>query len=409
MSLYLRLAWRNLWRHRRRTLIVVIAIGMSLGMMMWYDGMIAGFNDAIYGNAIKVMGGNIQVHPAGYRSEGSQNSLEALADDQAVVKAARSIPSVLAATRRITTGGLANNRKGAFGVSITAIEPEAEQAVSLIAQHVTSGSYLSASDQDMVLIGKGLADAMDVKAGDRISLSGRATHNQMRSRTMTVAGIYDLGMADIEKQTVYISLAEGQSLYGLDGKSTVVTLTLDHIGNEAEVMKSFDAALPGYEAESWQTLFPELQSALGSKNGIMNVFGVIILAIAGIGTLNLLLMAIYERTREIGVLGAFGMRPGQISTLFLLEGTMMGLVGIVAGVAFGLAINFLLNRVGMDFSSYSSLTSYMALISGKVYPSLGLENLPLRVITALVISFLSAWYPAHEAAQREPAQALHFV
>lgn len=409
MSLYLRLAWRNLWRHRRRTLIVVAAIGLSLSMMMWYDGLIAGFNNAIYGNAVKVLGGNIQIHPAGYRSEGAQNSLTPLADDQAAVKAAKAIPSVVAATRRIVTGGLASNNKGAFGVSITAIEPEAEAPVSLIAQHVTSGSYLTAGDQDVVLIGKGLADAMNVKVGDRFSLAGRAAHNQMRSRTMTVGGIFDLGMADIEKQTVYISLAEGQTLYGLTGQSTVVAVMLDKIGGEANVMKAFNAALPGYDTESWQTLFPEMQSAISTKSGVMNVFGIIILVIAGIGTLNLLLMAIYERTREIGVLGAFGMRPGQIRLLFLLEGVFMGLVGVAAGVGLGLLLNYSLAQVGLNFSQYSSLSSYMALISGKIYPSLGLENLPLRVITALVISFFSALYPAWEASHREPAAALHYV
>src|SRR5512136_2684901 len=100
MRLFLRLAWRNLWRHRRRTIIVVSAISMTMGMMMWYDGLMAGFNDAIYGNAIKVMGGNIQVHPQGY-SETNQNSLTPLTDDQALLKAVKAIPSVISASLRI--------------------------------------------------------------------------------------------------------------------------------------------------------------------------------------------------------------------------------------------------------------------------------------------------------------------
>jgi ABC-type antimicrobial peptide transport system permease subunit len=141
----------------------------------------------------------------------------------------------------------------------------------------------------------------------------------------------------------------------------------------------------------------------------MNIFSVIILVIAGIGILNMLLMAIYERTREIGILGAFGMKPGQISWLFLLEGALMGLVAVAFGVVLGLLLNTVLGKVGLDFAKFSSLTSYMALITGRVYPSLGIEKLPQRVITVVIIAILSALIPAREAAQREPAEALHYV
>ncbi|MDO8971174.1 MAG: FtsX-like permease family protein, partial [Saprospiraceae bacterium] len=123
----------------------------------------------------------------------------------------------------------------------------------------------------------------------------------------------------------------------------------------------------------------------------------------------LLLMAVYERTREIGVLGALGWKPRQISTLFILEGLMMGGVGIVFGVILGIVLNGLLGQVGFDFSKFSTITEYTALISGRIYPTLGMEKLLLRVITVIVICALASLYPAREAAQNEPAVALHFV
>ncbi len=409
MRLYLRLAWRNIWRHRRRTLIVVLGIGLTLAMMMMYDGIVAGFDQAIYGRAIQVLGGNIQVHATGYQAKADQTPLLPLENDQAVVSAALGQPQVVAASRRINTSGLATSREGAFPVSIVGIEPEQELPVSLVAQHVVAGRYLAAADRDMVYIGKGLADAMDVTVGDRITLAGRATHDQMRQRTMTVAGIYDVGMREIEKRTVYISLGEAQDLYGLNGQSTEVVISLKQLGQEPAVMRALQPRLPGYEIASWATNFPELQAALEAKGGTMNVFSVIILVIVGIGILNLLFMAVYERTREIGVLGALGLKPRQISILFILEGAMMGLVGVAAGVVMGLLLNGLLGRVGMDFSQFSTLTEYAALLSGRIYPSLGLEKLPQRVLTPLIIAILASYFPAREAAQREPAQALHYV
>ncbi len=409
MKLYLRLAWRNIWRHRIRTLIVVVAMALALGMMMWYDGLIAGFDQAIYGNAIKVLGGNIQAHAEGYRAKADQMPLLPLADDQAVVKAALAQPEVLAATRRINTGGLASSTEGAFAVSITGIEPEAEKDVNLAAQYVVAGRYLTADDGDVVFIGKGLADAMGVGVGDRITLTGRARHEQMRRRTMTVVGVYDLGMADIEKRTIYISLSEAQALYDLGGQSTEVAIVLKQLGQEEAVLAAMRPGLPGYEIEDWRTNFPELSSALGTKGAVMNVFSVIIMMIAGIGILNLLLMAIYERTREIGLLGAMGLRPGQISLLFILEGTMMGLVGVAAGILVGLLINGTLRQVGLDYTAFANITSYMALINGRIYPTWGVDKLVGRGLTVVIISALAALIPAREAARREPAEALHFV
>ena len=409
MRLYLRLAWRNVWRHRRRTLIIILAIGLTLSMMMMYDGLIVGFNQAIYGNAIKVLGGNIQIHAPGYRAKANQSPLLPLANDQAVVDAAEANPLVQIATRRINTGGLITSPEGAFAVGIIGIEPEKEAEANITAQNVKAGRFLAPDDGDVIFIGKGLAEAMGAQVGDRITLTGRSTHDQMRQRTMTVIGVYDLNIPDIEKRTVYMSLGEAQDLYGLAGQSTEVGVILKQLGQEAAVIAALKPELPGYEIESWETNYPELTTAISSKGAAMNVMSVVIMLIAGIGILNMLLMAVYERSREIGVLGALGFRPRQISWLFILEGTLIGLVGVGAGILLGLALNGLLRYFGLDFTAFSSLTSYMALINEKVYPSWGMEKLFSRAATVAIIAALAALIPAREAAGKEPAQALHKV
>ena len=408
MQLYLRLAWRNIWRHKRRTIIIVLAMSLTLALMMWYDGLINGFTDAIYGNAVKVLGRYVQVHGEGYRAEANSNPLFPLTDPQAVIKAAESNPLTLAASQRIHTGGLVTSREGAFAVGITGVEPEKEIAVNIIGQNVKEGRNLTSDDLDNVLIGKGLADAMGVKVGDRITMVGRSQHEQMRQRTMTVIGIFDLGLPDIEKQTVYISLGEAQELYEVTG-STEVAIFLEKLGQESNVIDSMKPGLPGYEIESFQANYPDLASAINTKTGVMDIFSVIIIAIAGVGILNLLLMAVYERTREIGVLGAMGLKPRQISLLFVLEGIMIGLVGVAAGIVLGLALNGYLMKVGLDFGNMTQAASYMALIKSRAYPTWGIEKLPFRASMILIISALAALIPAAEAGRREPAEALHFV
>lgn len=409
MTLYLRLAWRNVWRHKRRTFIIVGAMALSLGMMMMYDGLIEGFNNAIYGNAIRVLGGNIQIHAAGYREKFESAPLLPLPDDSAVVQAALSQPGVISATRRIQTGGMVANREGAFSLNIVGIEPEAEAAVSLIPQNIAEGRWLTSEDRDVVLVGRGLAEEMLLKVGDRVMLVGSDVNKQNRQRSMTVVGIYDLGMPTLEKNTLYISLAEAQSLYGLSGKCAEVQVNIEQLGKEAAVVERLAPMLPGYEVETWEDNYPELKVTISRKSSVMNVFGVIIVGVAGIGILNLLLMAVYERTREIGLLGAMGVKPRQIALLFLLEGALIGLAGAAAGAALGLFFNAVFGQIGFDYSAYSDIADYMALITGKVYPTLGLEQLPARVLSVVIISILAAWIPAQEASRREPAEALHYV
>lgn len=409
MTLYLRLAWRNIWRHRRRTVIIVLAMGLSLSMMMFYDGLMDGFNQAIAGNAVRVLGGNIQVHAEGYREKVDTNPLLPLTDDSAIVQAALAQPDVIAASRRIQTGGLVSNHEGAFPLNIIGIEPEAEAPVSLIAEHIVDGRNLEPTDEDSILIGKGLADALVLNVGDRITMVGADIHKQNRQRTMTVIGIYDIGIPSMEKGTLYISLTEAQNLFNLSGQSTEVQITLKKVGTESKVVAALASALPGYEVESWANNYPELGNAVGRKNIVMDIFSVIIVMIAGIGILNLLLMAIYERTREIGLLGAMGLKPSQVATTFILEGALIGVVGVFAGVAMGLAINLSLMQVGMDYSQFAGITDYMALISGRVYPTLGVSKLFGRAVIMLVIAALAALIPAIIASRREPSEALHHV
>lgn len=409
MTLYLRLAWRNIWRHRRRTIIIVLAMGLSLAMMMWYDGLMDGFNNAIAANAVRVLGGNIQVHAAGYRAKVDSNPLLPLADDAAVVKAALAQPDVVAASRRIQTGGLVSNREGAFSMSIIGIEPEAEAPVSLIAEHIVDGRYLEPTDEDVILIGQGLAEALSINVGDRVTMVGSDIHKQNRQRTMTVIGIYDVGIPSIEKGTAYISLSEAQSLFNLRGQSTEVQITLKKVGTESAVAAALTPHLPGYEIESWEKNYPELGNAINRKSLVMDIFSVIIVMIAGIGILNLLMMAVYERTREIGLLGAMGLKPRQIATTFVLEGALIGIVGVIAGIAIGLAINLSFGKVGLDYSQFAGVTEYMALISGRVYPTLGVSKLFWRAGVVAGIAALAALIPAMIASRREPSEALHYV
>ena len=409
MKTLLKIAWRNVWRQRRRTFLIAAAMGVIMSMLVLFDGVIVGFEQSIYGNAIQLLGGNIQVHAPGYNEATGDNPLLPLADPDGIVRAAESHPNTVAAAKRIITGGLVTNREGAFSVSIVGVETDKESRISPVAENISVGRYLNPDDGDMIVIGQGLATAMDITVGDRIIMAGGALHDQTRQRTMTVVGIYDVGVPSVEKNTIYLSLAEAQSLFGLDGQVTEVVVSLEQIGQEPPVVDQINGQIPGYEVDTWVNSMPELKQTMDMKTSVMDMFGVIMLAVAAIGILNLLTMAVFERTREIGIVGALGLKPREITLMFLLEGILIGVMGAFLGTLLGLAWTALLGAVGIDYTQFADLTEYTALITGKIYP----EFVPLKVlnhaITLAVIAALAALYPAREAARREPAEALHYV
>lgn len=409
MTLFLRIAWRNVWRQRRRTLLIAGAMGVMMALLVFYDGMIGGFEQAIYGNAIQLLGGNIQVHAPGYGDTLGSKPLLPLADPDAVVQAAEARPEVVAASKRIVTGGLVTNREGAFAVSIIGIETAKEADITPVADNITKGRYLNPDDGDMIVIGQGLATAMSIDIGDRITMVGSSRNEQNRQRTMTVVGIYDVGVPSVEKAMIYVSLAEAQNLYGLDGQVTEVVVSLNQIGQEPAVVNAINNTAAGYEVDTWESSFPELKQTMEMKTGVMGYMGVFMLSIAAIGILNLLMMAVFERTREIGIVGALGLKPREITFLFLLEGILIGVMGALIGAVLGTTVNGIFSVVGLDYSQFASLTEYTALISGSIYTQL----VPLKVLqhafTVAIIAALAALYPAIQASNHEPAEALHYV
>jgi ABC-type lipoprotein release transport system permease subunit len=405
----LKLAWRNMWRNWRRTSIALIAIVLGLVLLLFMDGLIQGSDQAIFGNAVRLYGGNVQVHAPGYREKAKRLPLLPVENPDSIVNVASGLPGVKFAAKRVNTGGMISSREGAYPVAITAIEPAKEESFSIQAEHLASGRFLLPEDGDAVYIGQGLAELLKVNVGDRVTLLGRGSNEQMRQRTMTIVGIYDLGMTEAEKGMVFITLPEAQTLYNLRDQATEVTLVLDKVGQEASVLRSLQATFPGLEVDSWETLRPEMRQTMDTKSAVTVFVSFVILLIASIGILNLMLMAVFERTREMGVLAALGMKGREVMALFLCEGALIGAVGAAVGCTLGWALLLYLGNVGLDFTQGGNMGEITALMGERIYPSYTLTELIGRGITVSIIAALASLYPAWQAARQEPAQALHHV
>ncbi len=406
----IKLAWRNIWRNWRRTGIATIAIVLGLLLLVFMDGLYGGYDEAVFANAVRLYGGNLQIHAPGFRDRAHHLPLLPLEDADHVVHSAMANPEVLLASKRIRTSGLIKERGEIFPVTITGLEPSVEAPISLIAENIVTGRFLEDADKDMILIGVGMAEELQVGIGDRITLAGKRKNESIRQRTMTIIGLFSLGLPDAEKSQVFISLDEAGSLFNLRDQATEVAIALNTVGIEDQVIAELVPVLPGYEVDSWLTLNPEFSQVMDLSVAATAFFGFIVVAMACIGILNIMLMAVYERTREMGVLEALGMKGRQVMGLFLLEGAMIGAVGAVLGCTLGWLAMLAFNKSGgYDMSSFTSAGEIYALMGDAFYTTIDPISIIQMGLILVVMAVLASLIPAWQASRKEPAESLHHI
>ncbi|MBN1306267.1 MAG: ABC transporter permease [Anaerolineales bacterium] len=410
MPKLVKLAWRNVWRNWRRTGIAMIAIVLALFLLIFMDGLYGGYDEAVFANAVRLYGGNLQIHAPGFRERAHRLPLLPLADADRVVETVMAHPEVLLASKRIRTSGMINEDGDLYPVTITGLEPSIESPYSLISENITAGRFLEDDDEDMILIGERMAEELGVGVGNRITLVGKSKNQSLRQRTMTIVGLFNLGMPDAEKKFVFINLAEAGSLYNLRGQATEVAVNLHIVGNEDQMISEFRPILPGYEVDSWLTLNPEFAQIMDLSVAATTFFGFIVIAMACIGILNIMLMAVYERTREMGVLAALGMKGRQVMGLFLLEGAMIGAVGAFGGCTLGWLAMLAFNMSGgYDISSFTSAGEIYALMGNAFYAAINPASIIQIGLLLVLMAVLASLLPAWQASQKEPAESLHHV
>lgn len=404
------MAWRNIWRNWRRTGIATIAITLGLLLLVFMDGLYGGYDEAIFDNAVRLYGGNLQIHAPGFRERAHRLPLLSLEDADQITQVAMAHPDVLLASKRIRTSGLIKEGGEIYPVTITGLEPSVEAPISLIAENIVAGRFLEDDDEDMILIGLVMAEELGVDVGDRITMAGKSKNESIRQRTMTIVGLFNLGLPDAEKGLVYINLAEAGSLFNLREQATEVAINLNTIGTEDQVIDELGPALPGYEIDSWLTLNPEFTQVMDLSYAATAFFGFIVVAMACIGILNIMLMAVYERTREMGVLAALGMKGRQVMWLFLLEGAMIGAVGAILGCTLGWLAMLAFNMSGgYDISSYTSAGEIYALMGDAFYATIDPVSIFQIGLLLVVMAILASLIPAWQASRKEPAESLHHI
>jgi ABC-type lipoprotein release transport system permease subunit len=351
--------------------------------------------------AIRLQSGHLQVQAKSY--EESKTSLkwdDLVAEPEKVAAQIASLPPVKVATPRLFASGFVAVRNESTGVRIFGIDPISE-ANAPYRDGLLSGEFLAPNDREGALIGRPLAEKLGLGVGDQINLSVNTSNGDVDEQPFTVRGVYSTGTSAFDGATVFLPLAKAQAITRAENHASTIFVLL----NDKEQIQAVANALQSsnYQVLTWEDMNELILQTEDMANSYMIIFYLIILAITATVIINTLIMSVFERTREIGIFAAIGMKGRRIMAMFLAESTLLAIAGILMGLVLGGLIIAYFTRYGFYIGN---LGMTGILISDTIYTKLTVEDTVYLSILSLVVTLLAGLYPALLASRMQPVEAL---
>jgi ABC-type lipoprotein release transport system permease subunit len=397
------LAWRNLWRNHRRTIIMLLAVSVGVWAMIFMTALMRGMVDEMIKDGINMLPGHVQLHHAAFRDDPSiENSLP---EPGAALNAALANAAVAAHTARIRVPAMISSERDSRGVTLLGVEPEGEIALGFDPSSIVEGRFLEGPQDKGLVVGAKLLERLETRLGKRVVLMSQDPANNVADRGFRIVGVYRAKLASLEELFVYAGRDTVQSLLDVEGLVSEIAVLGHDYRNVDEVLKIVAAAArEGEEALPWTELDSYLGMMLGMMDGFVLVWVIVIFLALSFGLVNTLMMAVFERVREIGLMQALGMKPAAILYQVLLESLMLLTLGLLIGNLLALA-TILPMRGGINLSVVAEGMEMMGAAS-VLYPALKTEDLVLANVVVIVLGLLTSLLPAWRASQYRPVEAI---
>jgi len=398
------LAWRNLWRNHRRTLIMLSAITVGVWAMIFMTALMRGMVDDMLLNGIRSLPGEVQIHHPQYRDDPSINN-SMPAPDAELLKALQS-PEVTAWTSRVRVPAVISSERDSRGIVLLGVEPASELQVSFDRDSIREGRFLNDSSDTGLVIGVKMAEHLETSLGKRVVVMSQDPDNNIADRGFRIVGLYKAKLASLEETYVYAGRATVQKLLNLGNNISEIAITGEDyrfVDNWYPQIKQAAGenvdTLPWYQADVY------LGSMMSMMDGFVLVWVIIIFLALSFGLVNTLVMAVFERIREIGLMLALGMRPSMILYQILMESFLLLAIGLLLGniLAVGSIIPL---QDGIDISAVAKGMEMMG-TSSMLYPALKLSDMVLANVIVIILGLLTSILPAWHAASYDPIKALN--
>jgi ABC-type lipoprotein release transport system permease subunit len=397
-----RLAWRSLWRYRRRTSITVSAIAVGTALAVFFVTMADGMYKKLIDEAVRMGAGYVTVEHPDYSRDLSIGLV--VTGISSVIDEARRIPGVTGIKVLIQGQAVISTAGGSAGVGIFGIDPETERTVSPLADRIVDGRYLEGADERGVIVGASLAERLKLRPGKKLVLTTNDANGELVNEMLRVTGIFRMGMEEADGFLVQVPLDTARRIFGIGpDAATRVGLVLASPRDQSRVLEDLRRRLAGTEAAvlPWQAVMPDLAGFMAVDKGFNYVFQMIIMVIIGFTILNTILMSVLERTREFATLMAIGTSPLRLRLQVAVESLFLGATGTVLGLLLGGALSWYFQVHGIDFSGiYSDDTT----IVGYAIDPLIKNHVTARAFLlvgafVLALTFVIGLYPSWRAAR----------
>ena len=396
-----KMAFRDLGRNRRRTFFSALAVAIGLALLMLMSSVINGEMGNAIQSAILLQSGHIQIRSATFDENKSSLKWEDLVvNPHQVAAQVSALPQVKAATPRLFASGFLSTGDESAGVKIYGIDPDSA-ANDPYRMGLLDGSFLAADDREGLLIGKPAADKLHLQVGDTVGLSVNTSNGDVLEQVFTIRGIYSTNTYAFDAATILLPLAKAQAITQTENHASTIFILLN---NDADT-DSVVSALQGQNLEilSWRDMNQLIVEFETMANSYIAFFYLIILAITASVIVNTLIMSVYERTREIGILSAVGMRGSRILGLFLAESSFLAVGGVILGLALGWGAVQLFNINGFYIGNMG-LSGF--LVGDTIRAQLMLDDILNLSAMTFIVTLLAGLYPAVTASRMEPVAAL---
>jgi ABC-type lipoprotein release transport system permease subunit len=408
--MHFQLSWRNIWRNPRRTAIILIAVSIGVWSMVVLGALWQGMVNQMIKNGVATMTGHLQIHQKDYRNDPVvENSIP---DPDRVAKVlGEHLPEKTAWSSRIRVTAVAANARHSAGVTIIGIDPDREAAVSFIAGAVREGRYLQADDRYGILIGRALADKFATKLGRKVVLMSQNTEREIGSRAFRITGIFRAEMEATEKQLVFITKPAARKLLklGVGVSEYSIVLPEEDPPDLETIVATLKANLSADDlVEGWPEILPMVKTYVELIQSWNWIWYLVVFIAMGFGIVNTMLMAVYERMREFGVLKALGMPPGWIVKDVLTESFFLLLGGMLIGNLVAFLTVWIFSRTGIDLSAFAAGAEYAG-IAKIIYPALSFRDVGIANLMVFLLGLLISLYPAIRAARFTPVEAMTHI
>lgn len=401
MMQILKMAFRDLGRNRRRSFFSALAVAMGLTLLILMSSVIAGEMGSAVESAINLQSGHIQLRAESYDENKSSLKYEDLVENpEAIASQIGAMQQVKAATPRLYASGYLSSGNESAGVRIDGIDPQSP-ANDPYRQGIVSGNFITADDREGIVIGKPLAEKLGLNAGDQVDLSVNTSNGNVDEQKFTVRGIYSTGTYGFDNATIFLPIAKAQAITQTENHASTIFILLKDTASTNAVVQALQGAK--LKVQTWQDLNTLLVEWEQMAQSYIFFFYLIILAITASVIINTLIMSVYERTREIGILSAIGMRGGRILWLFLAESSLLAVGGVIMGVILGLLATYWFNVNGFYIGNMG-ITGM--LVSDRIFAKLTMDNVIRLSIMTFIVTLLAGLYPAIMASRMEPVEAL---